>query len=149
VAAQLRCGICRLHGVSFPIDHVGAAKYFKLAADPKNSSGEKCYGFCPSISKGVAIDHVMAEKIFKLAADTACVSMKVWVFGLMLCLSEGNGVPVDLIEVAKYFTVVFLRVSVFRLIRFPGQNTSIARRVKVMQSGNTGVVAVCLRASIS
>jgi TPR repeat protein len=42
----LACGHCLYSGRGVAPDFVGAAKYFKLAADPDQSEAQMCYGVC-------------------------------------------------------------------------------------------------------
>jgi TPR repeat protein len=88
-----------MNGRGVPIDLLGAARYFKLAADQNHAQGQCTYGFCLVNGHGVPSDLVEAAKYFKLAADQNDAGGQ---YNYGFCLANGHGVPTDLIGAAKY-----------------------------------------------
>jgi TPR repeat protein len=79
---------------------MGAAKYYKLAADQGYSLGQYSYGVCLENGQGVSIDLMGAAKYHKLAADQDCLPAQ---FAYGLCCESGRGVEIDLMNAAKYY----------------------------------------------
>jgi hypothetical protein len=92
--------VCISQGVSFDLDLIQSAKYFKLAADQNDSDAQFNYGLCLRDGDGVPVDLIQSAKYLKLAADQNLAEAQ---FNYGLCLRDGDGVPIDLVQSAEYF----------------------------------------------
>jgi TPR repeat protein/tRNA A-37 threonylcarbamoyl transferase component Bud32 len=93
-------GSCLFHGEGVEIDLIGAAKYYKSAADQHLPPAQFNYGYCLERGKGVQADLVGAVHYYKLAADQNLAQAQ-FAYGLSLAYVEG--VRIDLVEAAKYY----------------------------------------------
>jgi TPR repeat protein len=79
---------------------IGAAKYYKLAADQNHARAQFNYGICLANGRGVSVDLIGAAKYYKLAADQNHALAQC---NYGVCLANGRGVSVDVIGAAKYY----------------------------------------------
>ena len=100
--AQSGLGVLYSEGRGVPVDHVKAAKWFRLSAEQANVYGQGNLGHAYYSGQGVPKNYAEAMKWWRLSAMQGDNSSQRWL-GVMY--RDGHGVPEDFVQAYAWFII--------------------------------------------